>query len=112
MKRLLLIGAVAAFALGGCVSLGESQQDSETQYTLAAIASDTGFLSGYVTPKDAGLICLADAANYKILASTRNVADGVNYAPADNAHAALQADGNKLNPVQCVPVVATPTKTT
>lgn len=107
MQRFLIVCAVG-FSLAGCVSLGESQQDSETQYTLAAIASDTGFLSGYVTPKDAGLICLADAANYKILASTRNVADNVNYAPADNAHAALQDDGNKLNPAQCVPVVPPP----
>ena len=84
--------------LSGCVSLGLSQQQSETAYTVAAIASDVFIGSGKATGDVAGQICLADNASYKILIATRNVADGVNYAPADNAHAQLHADGAKLNP--------------
>jgi hypothetical protein len=103
MKHLFLAGA-CALALSGCVSLGLSQASSEKLYTDAAIAADLYLQSGHVTGTAAGQICLGDNANYRVLISTRNVADGVDYAPADNAHAAVQADGFKLNPVQCIPV--------
>lgn len=102
MKHLLILVGLG-LAMSGCVSAGISQQDSETTYTLAAIGADVALTSGQINPASAGQICLVDNADYKILAATRNVADGVNYVPADNAHAALQADGAKLAPVQCSP---------
>ena len=103
MKRILLCAAFAAMALGGsgCVSLGLSQQDSETAYTVATIAGDAFILSGKATPDAAGQACVADNVAYRILASTRNVADGVSYGPADGAHAALQHDAAKLAPDKC-----------
>lgn len=102
LTRFVLIAAGAA-TLAGCVSLGLSQQDSETGYTLAATAADVFLLSGKANADSAGQVCLGDTVNYRTLAATRNVADGVNYAPADAAHKVLQSDGAKLAPVQCVP---------
>lgn len=104
MKHYLLCAALLAVSLGGCVSLGLSQQDSETAYTIATIGGDAFILSGKATPDQAGQACVADNVTYNILVSSRNIADGVNYSPADNAHAALQRDGARLAPDKCVPV--------
>ena len=103
--RNIFIGALVAglSLLSGCVALGLSQSESETGYTIAATAGDVFIISGKATPDATAQLCTADNANYKILISTRNVADGVkSYAPADNAHVALQTDGAKLSGV-CVP---------
>lgn len=99
----LVCAAMLAVCVSGCVSAGLSQQDSETTYTLAAIGADVALGSGQVNGVSAGQICLVDNANYKILAATRNIADNVNYAPADAAHKALQTDGARLNSTQCIP---------
>lgn len=92
--------AVLSMTLIGCVSLGIKPQDGETTYTVAAIAADVFITSGKATGDAVGQICTGDKAAYKILTATRNIADGVNYAPADVAHTNLQADGFKINP-QC-----------
>lgn len=104
MKNILIGALVASLTLlSGCVSLGLSQSESETAYTVAAPAADVFIISGKATGDAVAQICTGDNANYKILISTRNVMDGVkSYAPADNAHAALQTDGAKLSGV-CVP---------
>lgn len=99
MKILVVLSALA---LSGCVSLGLSQADSETTYTLAAIAADTAILSGQLNPVATGQICLIDNANYRILIATRNVADMTSYSASDSAHATLQKDGARLNASQCV----------
>lgn len=102
MRSLLFgVAALAGVALSGCVSLGVSQQDSETAYTLAATASDVFLLSGKASADAAGQVCLGDIVAYRILSSTRNVADNVSYTPADSAHAALLHDGAKLAPDKC-----------
>lgn len=88
--------------LAGCVSLGMSQQASETAYTAGAGISDGLIVSGEVSPKTVGSICTGDSLSYGIVTATRNKADGVNYAPADNAHGKLQSDGKPLN-AACVP---------
>lgn len=103
MRYALYLGFVAV-ALGGCVSLGLSQQDSETTYTLSATAADVYLISGKANGDGAGQVCLGDTVTYRTLTATRNVADGVNYDPANNAHAALQRDGARLNALQCIPV--------
>lgn len=100
MRYVIFLGMVG-LALSGCVALGMSQQDSETDYTGAAILSDVYLLSGKATADSAGQACLADTLEYRTLTATRNVADNVNYAPADKAHAALQKDGARLNTVSC-----------
>lgn len=89
--RGFVIAAVAALALSGCVSLGLSQADSEAAYTAAAIASNAFLISGKATTDAKTQLCAVDVENYGILVSTRNVADGVAYGPADTAHGALQA---------------------
>lgn len=101
MKHLLTAAALSVAVLSttlyGCVSLGIKPQDSETTYTVAAIAADIFVTSGKATGDAVGQICTGDKAAYKVLTATRNIADGVNYAPADGAHATLQSDGAKLN---------------
>ena len=96
-----LIVPALALSLAGCVSLGVSQQDSETAYTVSTIAGDVFLLSGQANGVMAGQACVADMATYRILIATRNVADNVSYVPADSAHLTLQKDGAKLNPAQC-----------
>lgn len=104
MKRLQLLASTAMFglALTGCVSLGMSQAQSEQAYTIGAGLTDTAIVLGKLTPENVGTACTVDGLNYNTLISTRNVADGVNYAAADNAHAKLQTDGSKYSPA-CAP---------
>lgn len=101
MKRFLAIGLVA-ISLGGCVSAGMSQQASETAYTTGALLADGTILFGDVSAKAIGDICTGDDLSYGVVVSTRNIADGVTYAVADNAHGKLQSDGKPKNPA-CSP---------
>lgn len=104
MKKLIygvFAGLMVATALSGCVSLGMSQQDSETTYTVAANVTAVVLASGKYNGDQAGQACEADNLEYNILISTRNVADNVNYLPADTAHVKLHAAGIAFNPVVC-----------
>lgn len=92
MKKYLLIGVLASFALSGCVSMGiGTQQQSETAYAITAAGENVGIKLGKIAGEAATLVCQGDIAAYTTLISTRSVTDGVkSYAPADLAHAALQ----------------------
>lgn len=100
MLRLFAAAALAG-ALSGCVAAGVSQQDSETTYMLTTIAGDAYLKSAHTSAEQWGQACIADNAFYATVTATRNVADNVNYAPSDSAHAALQHDGAKFNPEKC-----------
>lgn len=99
MKRsfLLISTALVGLTLTGCVSLGMSQAQSETAYTVGAGITDGLVVAGKMTPDLVGGACSTDNINYGILVSTRNIGDGANYTLADNAHKKLQTDGAKLN---------------
>lgn len=101
MKPFLSIAAALAlsFLAEGCVSLGMSQQKSETTYTIAANLT-AAVISTYSTER-AGQACEADNLEYGTVISTRNVADGVDYGPADTAHKLVLHNGAKLNPAAC-----------